>query len=68
MSDLLPPQFEREALACPVCGKPVEQGSWFLVAAQAHETLRTGSQTEGVPQRPVHLACVSPFPLRRPNG
>lgn len=56
-----PPQFERDPLPCLVCGKPVEKGSWFLVAIQAQETLVSDPETENVPQRPVHVACVSPI-------
>jgi hypothetical protein len=66
--ELLPEQFAKLPLPCLVCGKPVEKGSWFLVAALARETVREGSDTEGLLLRPVHVTCVSPIPLRRPNG
>lgn len=65
---MLPVQFAREPLPCLVCGRPVERGEFFVVAAQAQETLRTGSNYETVPQRPVHVACGSPFPMRKPAG
>lgn len=55
-------------LPCLVCGKPVEKDAWFLIASQAQETIRTGSKTLDVPQRPVHVTCLAPFPLRCPNG
>ena len=60
-------------MPCLVCGKPVLEGQWWLVAAKAHETIQQNSAYDGrggipIEQRPVHLTCVSPFPLRRPEG
>jgi hypothetical protein len=53
--------LEPEVLLCPVCGKPVEDGDWFLVVNQAKGTVRTGHRTDGIPQRPVHLSCLVSF-------
>jgi hypothetical protein len=69
----MPSVGEPGLLICPVCGKPVEKGSWFFLVSWAIETVQTGTPIDGrsgvlVPQRPVHLTCVSPFPLRAPNG
>jgi hypothetical protein len=55
-------------LPCLVCQKPIEKGDWFLIVAQAIETVSTGTPyqsgpggTRFVPQRPVHLSCLASF-------
>jgi len=53
--------LEPEVLPCPVCGKPVEQGDWFLIVNQAEDTVMLGHRTQGITQRPVHLSCLAAF-------
>lgn len=64
---LLGPKQSETYLMCAVCGRPVLRGDWFITASQATEDVRTGtaydnSQGKWVPQRPVHLTCISPLP------
>lgn len=48
-----------DILLCPICDQPVKAGDWFLIVSVAEETVRTGTPYQGVPQRPVHMACVA---------
>jgi len=50
-----------EVLPCPVCKQPVERGQWFILASEAPGTMRHYSRITGLRQRPVHLACLTPF-------
>ena len=62
----LPPE---PPLPCLVCNQAVVKDEWFLIVAQATETLRTGSPYEAsysfphVAQRPVHFVCLSRKPV-----
>jgi hypothetical protein len=63
--DLVPPSDPGEVLPCPLCGKPVQKGDWFIISSQAIETVATGTpyaagtgRADYVPQRPVHLTCL----------
>ena len=53
-----------EVLPCPICGKSIEKGEWFVLAYQAQETIRNGSPcTPGphgifIPQQVVHVTCI----------
>lgn len=68
------PELEKHTegvLPCLVCGNPVLKGDWFFLTVQAVQTVKTGTPTQShadcvnyVPQKPVHLSCVSTFPKK----
>ena len=60
---------EPGVLPCPICGKPVEKGDWFVLISQAVETVGTGTPFQSVPQdgryvaqKPVHVSCLAAPP------
>ena len=64
MGTSVPERPTEGLLPCPVCGRTIHKGEWFIIASQAVADVRTGTPYQStedgtyVPQRPIHVKCL----------